>query len=86
MNETVRVNGIDVAYRLEGPEGAPALTFSNSLASNLGMWDDQAAAFAGEYRVLRYDTRGATATRRARRPPVRPSPIPRPTASSRSTG
>ena len=58
MNETVRVNGIDVAYRLEGPEGAPALTFSNSLASNLGMWDDQAAAFAGEYRVLRYDTRG----------------------------
>ena len=58
MTETAHVNGIDVAYRLEGPEGAPALTFSNSLASNLGMWDDQAAAFAGEYRVLRYDTRG----------------------------
>ena len=58
MTETAHVNGIDVAYRLEGPEGAPALTFSNSLASNLSMWDDQAAAFAGEYRVLRYDTRG----------------------------
>ena len=55
---TARANGIDIAYRLEGPEDAPALTFSNSLASNYGMWDDQAAEFAGDRRILRYDTRG----------------------------
>lgn len=55
---TARANGIDIAYRIEGPEDAPVLTFSNSLASNWGMWDDQAAAFAGAWRVLRYDTRG----------------------------
>lgn len=54
----VRANGIEIAYRLEGPEDAPVLTFSNSLASNMGMWDAQAAAFSDRRRVLRYDTRG----------------------------
>ena len=58
MSEIVRANGIDIAYRIDGPDDAPVLTFSNSLASNWGMWDDQAAAFAGTHRVLRYDTRG----------------------------
>ena len=51
------VNGIDVHYRLEGPETAPAVVLSHSLAANLGMWDDQMPVLAG-YRVLRYDTRG----------------------------
>ncbi|HKT47686.1 MAG TPA: alpha/beta fold hydrolase, partial [Candidatus Acidoferrales bacterium] len=45
-------------YELEGPSGAPVLLFSNSLGSNLSMWSQQAAAFNGKYRVLRYDTRG----------------------------
>ena len=58
MSATVHANGIEIAYRLEGPEDAPVLTFSNSLASNYGMWDDQAAAFSGSRRILRYDTRG----------------------------
>lgn len=58
MSEIVRANGIDIAYRIDGPDDAPVLTFSNSLASNLSMWDDQAAAFAATHRVLRYDTRG----------------------------
>lgn len=58
MTATVRANGIDIAYRFDGPEDAPVLTFSNSLASNHGMWDDQVPAFAGARRVLRYDTRG----------------------------
>jgi 3-oxoadipate enol-lactonase len=31
---------------------------SNSLASNLSMWDPQIPALASRYRVLRYDTRG----------------------------
>jgi 3-oxoadipate enol-lactonase len=31
---------------------------SNSLSSNLSMWDDQIAALTARYRVLRYDQRG----------------------------
>jgi 3-oxoadipate enol-lactonase len=31
---------------------------SNSLGSNLTMWDDQAAPLARQYRVVRYDVRG----------------------------
>lgn len=58
MADTINANGIDIHYQLDGPEAAPILMFSNSLASNLSMWDGQAAAFAGDYRVLRADTRG----------------------------
>jgi 3-oxoadipate enol-lactonase len=58
MADTIKANGIDINYTLEGPEGAPVILFSNSLASNLHMWDGQAAAFSGKYRVLRADTRG----------------------------
>ena len=49
-------NGIDINYEIEG-EG-PVVTFSHSLACSLAMWDDQARALRGRYRVLRYDTRG----------------------------
>ncbi|MGH9699396.1 MAG: 3-oxoadipate enol-lactonase [Candidatus Acidiferrales bacterium] len=45
-------------FRLEGPEDAPVIVLSNSLGTNLAMWDAQAAAFAHKFRVLRYDTRG----------------------------
>lgn len=45
-------------YRLEGPEDAPVIVLSNSLGTNLAMWDAQAHAFAHKFRVLRYDTRG----------------------------
>jgi 3-oxoadipate enol-lactonase len=53
-----RVNGIDVNYTLEGPATAPVVTFSHSLATDLGMWDAEAKALAGRFRVLRYETRG----------------------------
>lgn len=52
------VNGVGLNYRIEGREGAPWLVFSNSLATDLGMWDAEAAHYARRYRVLRYDTRG----------------------------
>jgi 3-oxoadipate enol-lactonase len=54
----IRVNDIDVQYVLEGPSGAPSITLSHSLATDLSMWDPQAKALATRYRVLRYDTRG----------------------------
>ncbi len=62
----VTTNGIAFNCEIGGREGAPWLTFSNSLATDLTMWDHQVQAFASDYRILRYDTRGhggsATAT------------------------
>ena len=45
-------------YQLDGPEDAPVLALSNSLGTNLHMWDTQIAAWTQHFRVLRYDTRG----------------------------
>lgn len=52
------LDGVDIAYRFDGPSDAPVLLFSNSLGTSLAMWDAQAAALASKFRVLRYDTRG----------------------------
>lgn len=48
----------ELNYQLDGPEGAPVLVLSNSLGTDLGMWDTQIPAFTEHFRVLRYDTRG----------------------------
>lgn len=45
-------------YRIDGPEGAPWLTFCNSLGTDLHMWDAQVADLAGDFRILRHDRRG----------------------------
>lgn len=52
------VNGNEMSYRVDGPEGAPVVMLSHSIATNLEMWAPQMAALEGRYRVLRYDTRG----------------------------
>ncbi len=52
----VIANGVRIHYTVEG-EG-PWLAMSHSLACDLHMWDAQAAALRGRYRVLRFDTRG----------------------------
>ena len=54
----IEVNGIKFHIRLSGKEGAPWLTFSNSLGTNYTMWDKQADIYGAEFRVLQYDTRG----------------------------
>ena len=54
----IKANEITFNYQIDGAQGAPWLIFSNSLATNLSMWDDQARAFSGRFRVLRYDQRG----------------------------
>lgn len=58
MDEFVQHDGLRFRCRLDGREGAPWLVFSNSLLTNLTMWDAQVAALAGSYRILRYDQRG----------------------------
>jgi len=54
----VKANGINFNCAIEGKRGAPWVVFSNSLATNLSMWDDQAAALADRFQILRYDQRG----------------------------
>jgi 3-oxoadipate enol-lactonase len=54
----ITVSGISVHYMLEGPVSGPVITMSNSLASNLSMWEPQMPVLTSRYRVLRYDTRG----------------------------
>jgi 3-oxoadipate enol-lactonase len=54
----VKANGIDINYQIDGPDGAPWIVFSNSLATSTAMWDEQAAALKNSFRVLRYDQRG----------------------------
>jgi 3-oxoadipate enol-lactonase len=45
-------------YRFDGPEKAPVILLSNSLGTNLSMWDPQATVLCETFGVLRYDTRG----------------------------
>lgn len=54
-----KVNGISIRYRIDGKAaGRPWLVFSNSLMTDLSLWDDQVAALGGKYQILRYDQRG----------------------------
>ena len=48
----------ELHYQLDGPVDAPVLVLSNSLGTDLHMWDIQIPAFAEHFRVLRFDTRG----------------------------
>jgi 3-oxoadipate enol-lactonase len=47
-----------IHYQLDGPAAAPVLLLSNSLGTNLSLWEPQIPAFATTFRVLRYDSRG----------------------------
>ena len=58
----IKANRININYEVDGPEGAPWIVLSNSLATTLAMWDQQAADLKAQYRVLRYDQRGHGAT------------------------
>ena len=44
----VKANGITFNYEVSGPDNAPWLIFSNSLATNLHMWDPQAAGLKND--------------------------------------
>nr|WP_314564819.1 3-oxoadipate enol-lactonase [uncultured Pseudomonas sp.] len=48
----------ELHYQLDGPVDAPVLVLSNSLGTDLHMWDIQIPAFTEHFRVLRFDTRG----------------------------
>ena len=54
----LKLAGGELHYQLEGPAQAPVLVLSNSLGTNLHMWDKQMPIFSQHWRVLRMDTRG----------------------------
>jgi 3-oxoadipate enol-lactonase/4-carboxymuconolactone decarboxylase len=54
----MRVNGNNLQFELEGNETAPVLVFSNSLGTDMHMWNAQRDYFRHDFRCLFYDTRG----------------------------
>jgi len=54
----IDADGCKIHVEVEGREGAPVLMLSNSLGTDLSMWDGQAAAFRRHFRLVRYDRRG----------------------------
>lgn len=61
MSEVFRIdaNGVSIACRIDGEDSqGPWLVFSNSLVTDLTVWDKQVAALSRRFRILRYDQRG----------------------------
>ena len=56
--QQIDVGGHILNARVDGPEGAPWIAFSNSILTDLHVWDRQVEALAGRFRTLRYDQRG----------------------------
>ena len=54
----IDADGCPINVEVTGPEGAPVLMLSNSLGTNLHMWDGQVEPFTRHFRLVRYDRRG----------------------------
>jgi len=54
----LRVEDIDVHVLIDGPPGGAPLVLLHSLGTNAHVWDEQAAALARSFRVIRPDLRG----------------------------
>ncbi len=48
----------DVAYKLDGPEGAPPLVLAGSLGTTVGVWDGQVPVLSQWFRVVRVEHPG----------------------------
>jgi 3-oxoadipate enol-lactonase len=53
-----RINDVVINYEIEGPDYAPVVTLSHTLATSLNLWDFQSTLLRDSFRVLRFDTRG----------------------------
>ena len=58
MSTVISVNGINIHYKLEGPENGPTIVFSNSLGTDLRIWDEVISYLPKNLKILRYDKRG----------------------------
>ena len=76
----VDVNGLSYNVEIDGPDGAPWLTFSHSLATQLRSWDAQVDLVKDRFRCLRYDHRGHGGT------PAPPGPYTFPMLEAEAVG
>ena len=51
-------NGNYLNVKVDGNKDLPAIIFSNSLGTDMRMWDCQIKALTDKFCVVRYDTRG----------------------------
>jgi len=58
-------NGISISYQLAGDKG-PVVVLLHEMGGTLDSWDAVAPGLAENYRVLRYDQRGAGLTEKVR--------------------
>ena len=58
MPEIKTDDGCIIHVEVEGAQDGPVLMLSNSLGTNLHMWDDQVPAWSRHFRLVRYDRRG----------------------------
>lgn len=56
--QIVEVNGTRLYCEMAGDDDAPAVVFIHGFSLDTRMWDEQVAALAERYRVVRYDLRG----------------------------
>ena len=54
----IQIDDARLHVRTDGDPAWPCVVLSNSLGTDLSMWDPQAALLARDHYVLRYDTRG----------------------------
>jgi 3-oxoadipate enol-lactonase len=54
----VRTTDTEIHFETEGDARLPALMFSNSLGTDWRMWQPQVNSLRGQFRMIRYDTRG----------------------------
>jgi 3-oxoadipate enol-lactonase len=54
----IDADGCKIHVEVEGPDEAPVLMLSNSLGTDLSMWDEQVPGFTRHFRLVRYDRRG----------------------------
>src|SRR3954454_19938375 len=54
----IDIDGESFRIQIDGSEEKPVLLLSNSLSSDMEMWDHQVAVWSERFRVVRYDQRG----------------------------
>jgi len=52
------IDGLGIAYRVDGPDSADSLVLINSLGTDLRLWEPQMEELTRHFRVVRYDCRG----------------------------
>lgn len=67
---SIALNDAVIHYEFDQSAGAdrPVLVLSNSLGTDLSMWEPQVSALASKYRLLRYDPRGHGGSSAAKTP------------------